>query len=84
MRVIPDFDGSPAEYEWLLANVGVTEEDDVRWINVTSWQLGTFEEDGDHYRSEEWAEWAAFLEDDAAVIAFLESMLARYRACATS
>jgi hypothetical protein len=87
MRVVPDFDGSPVEYEWLRANVGITEEEDVRWINVTSWQLGTFEEDGDHYDEEEWAEWAewvTFLENDAAVVAFLESMLARYRACATS
>jgi len=80
LRVLPDFDGNEDEYAWLLANYGVTEEDDVKWQNVMHWEAGTFEEYCDHYDEEETSEWEAFLNDDAAVIAFLESMLARYRA----
>lgn len=77
LRVLPDFEGDPEEYAWLLATYGVTEEEDVQWSNVLAWDQGEFE--SDLYDEEELAEHEAFLDDDAAVIAFLEGLLLKYR-----
>lgn len=76
LRVLPDFEGDPEEYAWLLATYGVTEEEDVQWSNVLAWEQGEFE--SDLYDEEELGEHEAFLEDDAAVVAFLEGLLAKY------
>ena len=72
------FDGDDAQYEWLLANYGVTEEADVQWQEICEYERSEIPED--QYEEDELEALYAWLDDDAAVQAFLEDMLAKYRA----
>ncbi|MBA3826109.1 MAG: hypothetical protein H0X24_19690 [Ktedonobacterales bacterium] len=75
------FGGDPHEYAWLEQNYGITEAEDVRWIDVLTYHSGEVEMfDGHHLEGEEEREEVlAFLEDPEAVIAFLETLLKRYQ-----
>jgi hypothetical protein len=68
------FGGTSVEYAWLLANYGITEEDDVQWQFV-------FQYDIDDMPEEDWEddEVMEFVEDDAAVQPFLRMLLQKYR-----
>jgi hypothetical protein len=72
------FDGDDSQYEWLLANYGVTEEADVQWQQVCEYERSEIPED--RYEEDELEALYAWLEDAAAVHAFLEGMLTQYRA----
>ena len=66
--------GTEEEYEWLLANYGISEEEDVRWQLILQDSMDDLpEEDADD------PEVRAFVDDEEAVQAFLEAFLARYR-----
>lgn len=76
----PDgFGGEFEAYEWLQEHFGISEEEDVQWQDVLSEWTGTFEEDTEDLEEEEKIQAQAFLQDDAAVIAFLETLLRRYQ-----
>ena len=77
------FDGDAHQYEWLLVNCSLTEEDDVQWQQICEWERGEFGE-GMDYDDVELAEREAFLENEATVIAFLERMLTQYRTATTA
>ncbi len=74
-RVWPDdaFDGTVEQYEWLERHYGITEKEDVRWLDVLA------EWSDDHIALEdtpkEVMEW---MRDESAVCEFLESFLAKY------
>jgi len=72
------FDGDDSQYEWLLANYGVTEEADVQWQQICEYERSEIPED--QYEEDELEALYTWLEDDAAVHAFLEGMLKQYRA----
>lgn len=66
--------GTDEEYEWLLANYGISEEEDVKWQLVLQDTMDDLpEEDADD------PEVRAFVDDEQAVQAFLEAFLAKYR-----
>ena len=68
------FDGENAEYEWLEDHYAISEEDDVQWQLILQYNLGNLpEEDLDD------DDVMAFLEDNFAVVLFLEKLLRRYR-----
>ena len=70
------FKGSAGDYAWLEEHVGITEEEDVKWQLIEedhSFGQTSEEASGDEDELRPW------LDDDNAVIAFLESMLSRYR-----
>jgi hypothetical protein len=75
------FEGTEAEYAWLSDNYGVSEEDDVHWVNVIMHHSGDMATllaaypEGDEERED----LLAFLEDPEAVYAFLQSLLKRYQ-----
>jgi len=68
------FGGSFPEYEWLLTNYGITEEEDVQWQFVLQYDM-------DDMPEEDWEdeEVMQFVEDDAAVLPFLRILLRKYR-----
>lgn len=69
------FDGEAHEYDWLLANYGITEEEDVMWMLILQHGMDDLEpEDRDD------KELMAFLEDEPSVVGFLEAFLQKYRA----
>ena len=74
------FGGTAEEYRWLLANYGITEEEDVRWQFVLEQDCGITDakEDLDE-ADEDDAKLAAFLEDPDAIWTFLETLLTKYR-----
>lgn len=70
----PGFGGDAAQYAWLERTYGVTEAEDVRWIEILDhWGEDSPEED----LADE--ELMALLEDDGEVIPFLTGLLAKYR-----
>jgi hypothetical protein len=71
--------GSAPEYAWLLETYGISEEEDVQWQLVFEYEIDEMlAEDLDD------EEVMAFVEDDAAVIAFLNRFLAKYRSSAAT
>jgi hypothetical protein len=68
------FGGSFPEYEWLLTNYGITEEEDVQWQFVLQHDMDDMPEED---REDE--EVMQFVEDDAAVLPFLQILLRKYR-----
>jgi hypothetical protein len=65
--------GTIPEYEWLLFNYGITEEEDVRWQLVLEYDELLSDED------QEDDEVMDFVLDEPAVLAFLTSLLQKYR-----
>ena len=72
------FGGEPEAYAWLNEHFGISEKEDVQWQDVLSDWAGTFDEDTVDLEEDERSRVKAFLQDDFAVTAFLESMLRRY------
>lgn len=72
------FGGGYGEYAWLLQHYGITEEEDVRWINILVYNAGELssEDDKDEGELEDLMQ---FLTDDQAVSSFLEQLLQKYR-----
>lgn len=68
------FDGEEQEYDWLLANYGITEEEDVMWMLILQHGMDDLEPDD---REDE--ELMTFLENEQAVIRFLETFLHKYQ-----
>jgi hypothetical protein len=68
------FGGSFADYDWLLAHYGISEEEDVNWQFVLQHATDDLpDEDAED------AEVMLFLDDDAAVGQFLRELLQKYR-----
>ncbi|MGH7461541.1 MAG: hypothetical protein ACREMA_11005 [Longimicrobiales bacterium] len=67
-------EGDFGEYEWLLANYGITEHDDVDWLGILNHESG--EIDPDDAENPEYLAWVA---DDARVIPFLHQLLQKYQ-----
>ncbi|MNZ57953.1 hypothetical protein D3C78_759490 [compost metagenome] len=74
-----DFGGESVEYEWLLENFNVTEEDDVQWQLIIQHSTNNLPEE--ELKDEELM---AFLEDDGAVVDFLEKLVKKYRSSSAS
>jgi hypothetical protein len=66
--------GEPAEYAWLQEHYGISEEEDAKWHLLLQENMGELSEE-----DMEDPEVEAFLEDEAAVTAFLELFLTKYR-----
>ena len=76
----PDgFGGELEAYGWLQEHFGITEEEDVQWQDVLSDWGGTLDEDTADLDEDEKEQVEAFLQDDSAVTAFLETLLHRYK-----
>lgn len=73
------FDGEFMAYAWLAENYGITIEEDNKWGNILAHFGGYIEEILDDHSEEEAYEIMSFLEDDARVTQFLESLLLKYR-----
>ena len=73
------FGGTLLEYEWLLTNYDITEEEDVQWQFVLQYDM-------DDMPEEDWEdeEVMQFVEDDAAVLPFLRMLLRKYRSGAAT
>lgn len=74
-RIFPDdIQGYPEEYQWLEENYGVTEEDDVKWIDIINYSCEDYDDcnlDDEDNR--------AFLESDTAVCEYLTKLLQKYQ-----
>lgn len=76
------FGGDAEEYNWLLNNYAITEEDDVKWVDILKLYTGHYHDlrdeldeiDGGGERA-----WK-FLNDREAVHDFLNEILNKYRA----
>lgn len=73
------FGGELEAYAWLKASFGISEEEDLQWQDVLSDWAGTLDEDTADLEEDEKEQVKAFLQDDPAVITFLETLLQRYR-----
>lgn len=73
------FGGELEAYAWLQERFGISEEDDLQWQDVLSDWAGTLDEDMADLEEEEKKHVKAFLQDDLAVIAFLEMLLQHYK-----
>lgn len=71
--------GEPDEYAWLLKNYNITEEDDVQWQLILQYSMNDlYDEDLED------EELMTFLEDDQAVIQFLQEFLRKYKSSSAS
>lgn len=71
--------GNASEYAWLLDTYGISEEEDVQWQLVLEHEIGEMlDEDLDD------DEVMVFVEDDVAVIGFLQRFLAKYQSSTAS
>jgi hypothetical protein len=75
-RVWPGYhlNGTKEQYEWLRANYRITAVEDIRWQLILEHSEHELR-DGDRADGD----LMAFLDNDAAVIAFLQTMLDKYR-----
>lgn len=76
------FSGSFEEYEWLLENYGITEEEDNKYIDILEYDSNEFEDDTSSINDldeEELKEVMDFVTDDDAVCEFLSALLLKYR-----
>lgn len=73
------FGGEVEAYAWLKTNFGISEEEDLQWQDVLSDWGGTLDEDTADLDEDEKEQVEAFLQDDSAVTAFLETLLHRYK-----
>jgi hypothetical protein len=68
------FEGTIEDYEWLLANYGITEDEDVEWINICEYYGEGISPDDEP--SEDWLQ---TLRGEQAVRTILEQLLQKYR-----
>ncbi len=68
------FDGESQEYDWLLENYGISDEEDVMWMLILQHGMDDLEPED---RDDE--ELMAFLENEQAVVEFLEVFLQKYQ-----
>lgn len=73
------FGGEPAAYEWLNSEYGITEEEDVQWQLIVEYDIEDLDDEDLHDD-----ELMTFLEDDPAVVLFLERLLHKYRSGSAS
>ncbi len=75
------FSGSKEEYEWLLENYGITEEEDNKYIDILEYDSNKFEEDPsiDDLNEEERMQVINFVTNDTAVCEFLIALLLKYK-----
>jgi len=68
------FGGESEEYAWLQSRYGISEEEDVQWQLILQYEI-------DDLPEEDWEEEEImqFLEDNFAVVLFLEGLLRKYR-----
>ena len=71
--------GEPDEYAWLLENCNISEEDDVQWQLVLQHSMNDLPDE-----DMEDEELITFLEDDHAVIRFLQDFLSKYKSSPAS
>jgi hypothetical protein len=73
------FSGAWEEYEWLLENYGITEDEDGDWMGILAHESGEVDPD------DEWTpQWEAFVTDDDQVIPLLSALLKKYRSNSVS
>jgi hypothetical protein len=70
------FNGTEAEYQWLVNNYGISEEDDSRLVLILEQQEGKSDRLAEY---EDNSEVHAFLGDNVAITEFLTTMLRRYK-----
>ena len=68
------FGGEPEEYGWLEWRYQISEEEDVQWQLILEYQLGELREE-----DLEDDQLMQFLENNFAVVVFLEDLLRKYR-----
>ena len=73
------FDGKQEEYDWLLANYGITEEEDVRWQLILEDYFGELVAD----ELEEDDDVLPILRNPQAANDFLAQLLSKYRSAST-
>lgn len=66
--------GEPEEYDWLLANYNISEEEDVQWQLILQHHMGDLP-----VEDQEDEEVMLFLENEHAVIQFLQVYLSKYK-----
>lgn len=66
--------GEPEEYAWLLENFNISEYDDVQWQLILQHSMNDLPDE-----DMEDEELMTFLEDDHAVIKFLQDFLRKYK-----
>jgi len=66
--------GEPTEYAWLESHYHISEEEDVQWQLVLEYEIDDLSEE-----DLEDEEVMQFLEDNFAVVRFLESLLRKYQ-----
>ena len=66
------FGGGPDEYQWLQTSCEISEEEDVRWQEIVEHSAGEIEPEDEEVDHE-------FLNDDKAVVPFLEAFLKKYK-----
>jgi len=72
------FEGTIEDYEWLLANYGITEDEDVEWITICEYYG-----EGISSNDEPSEDWLQTLRDEQAVRTILEQLLQKYRSNTT-
>jgi hypothetical protein len=68
------FDGTAAEYEWLLSSYGITEEEGVQWQLLLQYQMQDLSDE-----DREDPEVTDFVENKAAAVEFLVTLLRKYQ-----
>jgi hypothetical protein len=78
----PGFEGTNEQYGWLATTYGVTEDDDVKWqflICPDPFDPSKTVDPLDPDNSDDEEMISFLIDDNAVVIAFLETLLAKYR-----
>jgi hypothetical protein len=70
--------GEPEEYAWLLTHYNVTEEEEVQWQLILQDHMGDLP-----VEDQEDEEVMLFLENNDAVISFLQAYLSKYKSAST-
>ncbi|MNF55136.1 hypothetical protein D3C84_365860 [compost metagenome] len=78
------FGGEFEAYAWLKEHFGISEEEDVQWQDVLSDWAGSLDVDLEDLDEAEKKRVIAFLQDDSAVMTFLETLLQRYKSSSTT
>jgi hypothetical protein len=71
--------GDMDEYAWLATHYNITEEEDVKWQFVREQDLPEEDREDLDPDDPDDARFIAFLNDPGAVVAFLETLLQKYR-----
>ena len=78
------FGGEFEAYAWLKEHFGISKEEDVQWQDVLSDWAGSLDVDLEDLDEVEKKRVIAFLQDDSAVMTFLETLLQRYKSSSTT